>query len=68
MQQCEPYKLSDFTKIKELGKGGFGTVYLARRNSGGMEVCLKKIPWNEEVCVEVIEREAKMLSELNHNI
>ena len=62
----QPYKLSDFTTIKELGKGGFGTAYLVRRNSDGVELCLKKIPLKEGVCSEETEREAKMLSELNH--
>ena len=67
MQQCdEPYKLSDFTIIKELGKGGFGTVYLARRNSDELEVCLKEIPLNKGVSEQEIELEAKMLSEFNY--
>ena len=66
MQQCEPYKLSDFTILKPLGKGGFGTAYLSRRNLDGMQVCMKKIPLNKGVSPQHIEREAKMLSELNN--
>ena len=65
MQQCEPYKLSDFTILKRLGKGGFGTAYLVRRNSDELEVCLKEIPLNKVVSKQKIEGEAKMLSELN---
>ena len=63
MDHCS---LSDFTIIKELGKGGFGRAYLVRRNSDGVELCLKEIPLKEGVCSEETEREAKMLSELNH--
>ena len=49
MQQCETYTISDFTILKPLGKGGFGTVYLARRNSDEIEVCLKAIPLNKGI-------------------
>ena len=62
MDHCS---LSDFTIIKELGKGGFGRAYLVRRNSDGVELCLKEIPLKKGVCSET-EREAKMLSELNN--
>ena len=61
------HKLSDFTKIKKIGKGGFGTAYLARRNSDELEVCLKEIPLNKGLSEQAIEGEAKMLSELNNN-
>ena len=66
MQQCETYTISDFTILKPLGKGGFGTVYLARRNSDEIEVCLKAIPLNKGISEQEIELEAKMLSELNY--
>ena len=62
---CEPYKLSDFTKVRKLGKGGFGETYLARRNSDGIEVCLKVVSLNNRVSKEEIEREARMLSSLH---
>ena len=64
MEHCQPYKLSDFTTIKHLGKGGFGRAYLVRRNSDEVELCLKEIPLKEGVCSEETEREAKMLSGL----
>ena len=64
--QCETYTLSDFTILKPLGKGGFGTAYLARRNSDELEVCLKEIPLNKGVSEQEIELEARMLSELNN--
>ena len=59
-------QLTDFTIIKKLGKGGFGSAYLSHRNSDGMQVCLKIIPLNNGVSPQQIEREAKMLSELNN--
>ena len=58
-------KFSDFEIIRKLGEGGFGSAYLARRKSDEMEVCLKKIPLQKGVSSQQIEREAKMLSELN---
>ena len=60
------YKISDFTIVKQLGKGGFGKAYLARRNSDGIEVCLKEIPLNRSISKQSIEREAKIMSELNN--
>ena len=66
MDDCEPCKLSDFTIVGKLGKGGFGSAYLARRNSDEMEVCLKSIPLRNGVSEKQVEREAQMLSELNN--
>ena len=59
------YQLSDFTIIKQLGKGGFGSAYLALRNSDEMQLCLKVVPLQPGVSQEEILREAKMLSQLN---
>ena len=61
----ETYHLSDFTIVRKLGQGGFGSAYLARRNSDGLDVCLKKIPLRNGVSEQQIEREAKLLSELH---
>ena len=66
MEHCEPYRLSDFMIVKELGKGAFGTTFLASRNLDPVEVCLKEIPLTNGVSPQEIEREAKMLSELNY--
>ena len=65
MSDCEPYKLTDFTLLWKLGKGGFGSAYLARRKSDGMEVCLKVVSRNNGLSEEEIEREARMLSSLH---
>ena len=64
MIQCEPYQLCHFTKSKKIGKGGFGTAFIARLKSYGMEVCLKTLPWSKGVWEEEIDGEAKMLSKL----
>ena len=61
----ETYRLSDFTIARKLGQGGFGSAYLARRNSDGLDICLKKIPLRNGVSEQQIEREAKLLSELH---
>ena len=55
-----------FTIIKRLGKGGFGSAYLARRMSDETEVCVKTVPLNNGVSAQQIEREGKMLSELRN--
>ena len=65
MEHCEPCSLSEFTIVKKLGEGGFGSAYLARRNSDGVEVCLKRIHLNKGLSKQAIEREAKILSDLN---
>ena len=65
MSDCEPYRLTDFTIFRKLGEGGFGSAYLAHRNSDEVEVCLKVVPLNKGVSEEEIEREARMLSSLH---
>ena len=50
--------------MRKLGKGGFGAAYLARRNSDGIELCLKVVSLNNRVSKEEIEREARILSSL----
>ena len=63
MEHCK-HPLSDFTTIRKLGKGSFGTAYLVRRNSDDLAVCLKEIPLRREVSQQEIEREAKALSDI----
>ena len=63
--QSETYKLSDFTIIRKLGEGGFGSAFLARRNSDGIELCLKEIPLYSGISEQQIEREANNLSKFH---
>ena len=55
--------------IKELGRGGMGTVYLAEQVSMGRKVALKvlheKVAWDEEF-VQRFHREARLTAALNH--
>ena len=63
----ETYRLSDFTIARKLGQGGFGSAYLARRNSDGLDVCLKSVALNNGTSEQQIVREATMLSELQND-
>ena len=63
----ETYRLSDFTIVRKLGQGGFGSAYLARRNSDGLDVCLKSVALNNGTSEQQIVREATMLSELQND-
>ena len=65
MEHDEPCHFSHFTIVKELGEGGFGSACLARRNSDGVAVCLTRIPLNKGLSKQSVEREAKLLSDLN---
>ena len=65
MIDSDAYHLSDFTIIKKLGKGGFGSAYLALRNSDKMQVCLKVVPLQTGVSQQDVQREARMLSEVS---
>ena len=66
MDNSESCNLLDFTVIRKLGAGGFGSAYLARRNSDEEEVCLKVLPLSAVASEQEIQREARMLSELNN--
>ena len=65
MIHSERYKLSDFSLIKQLAEGGFWKAYHACRNCDRLDVCLKEIPLNNGISKRAIERDSKMLSELN---
>ena len=56
--------LGKYKIIKRLGKGGMGTVYLAKNESLGNYLAIKKI---EKVVSKIdIKTEQKILTELNH--
>ena len=61
MENC---KLSDFTIKKQLGRGGFGSAYLAVHNTDKKEVCLKFIPLYGGSATKSALDEAKTLSQL----
>lgn len=37
----------DFDKIKDLGKGSFGKVYLCKHKATGREYAIKQIKWDQ---------------------
>ena len=57
MENC---RFSDFTIVKQLGEGGFGSAYLAVHNPHKMQVCLKWIRAPNQSAFD----EAKTLSQL----
>ena len=61
----QTFQLSDFTIVKQLGQGGFGSAYLAVYNPHLKEVCLKFIPLkNNKASKQSAIEEAKTLSQL----
>ena len=59
-------RFSDFSIVTQVGQGGFGSTYLARRNSDGKDVCLKLIPLNSGFTEPRILQEAQTLSRLKN--
>ena len=60
------YTLSDFTCFQKLGEGAFGRVYLARRKSDDVRVCIKMIPLKKSSSDRNAIQEAETLSKLDH--
>ena len=61
-------QLSDFTMVKELGKGNFGSVFLVTSKLTKKVYALKEIKremYNDEQRLEV-EKEIRLLKDLNH--
>jgi serine/threonine-protein kinase len=54
--------------LKVLGRGGMGTVFLARRQHDNQLVALKVSRWEEDLAAQdVIRREAEILARINHS-
>ncbi len=64
-----PGKLGDFTLLRELGRGGMGSVFLALDSRLGRKVALKVLNarfGKNPVFVDSLLREAKAAATLNH--
>ncbi|MEO6334072.1 MAG: serine/threonine-protein kinase, partial [Pyrinomonadaceae bacterium] len=62
-------KLGHYEVIRELGRGGMGTVYLAQDNELGRKVALKVLPSgfdDRSAAARRFRQEARVLSALNH--
>ncbi len=61
--------IGQYEIIRELGRGGMATVYLARQKSIGRTVAIKVIPPNfthDETFMQRFEREVQVISKLQH--
>ena len=52
--------------ISQIGKGGMGTVYLARDENLGVTVAVKRNYFDDERWIEAFKREARLLAGLRH--
>lgn len=69
-KNLKPFKISDFELGRELGKGKFGRVKLARHKKTGMICSLKIISKDvirQENLVDQVIKEIKIQSFLNHS-
>lgn len=65
------YKLyiKEFRKLKKLGEGGFGVVYLGKHSISGEEIAVKIISVSTSITADKVNevfKEAKNLQKLNH--
>ncbi|OQS04113.1 CAMK family protein kinase [Thraustotheca clavata] len=59
--------MDKYTRIRELGEGSFGNVYLMReKKNGGSLVCVKDIAVNGTASVQDCCNEAKLMEKLSH--
>jgi sugar lactone lactonase YvrE len=53
--------------ISQIGKGGMGTVYLARDENLGVTVAVKRNVFDDDRLIEAFKREARLLAGLRHS-
>src|SRR5205085_10905176 len=52
--------------IRQIGKGGMGTVYVARDENLGVTVAVKRNVFNDDRLIKAFKREARLLAGLRH--
>ena len=57
-----------YTIISHIGKGGMGTVYLAKDQNLGVTVAVKQNCFDEQRLIEAFKREARLLAGLRHSV
>lgn len=58
---CETYEI-----LPELGRGSFGTVFLSKEKSSGLELAVKIVTYKKKKDKTMVEMEIDILSSLNH--
>lgn len=56
-----------YTILPELGRGSFGTVFLSKEKSTGMELAVKIVSYKKKKEKAMMEMEIDILSSLNHS-
>lgn len=56
-----------FTILPELGRGSFGTVFLCKEKSSGLELAVKIVTYKKKKEKAMMEMEIDILSSLNHS-
>lgn len=55
-----------FTILPELGRGSFGTVFLCKEKSSGLELAVKIVTYKKKKEKTMMEMEIEILASLNH--
>lgn len=58
--------MATYKYLNEIGSGGFGKVWKARRNEDGTEVAIKKLETKQADALKRFSREVRILSSLDH--
>lgn len=56
-----------YTILPELGRGSFGTVFLCKEKSSGLELAVKIVTYKKKKEKTMMEMEIEILSSLNHS-
>lgn len=56
-----------YTILPELGRGSFGTVFLCKEKSTGLELAVKIVTYKKKKEKQMMEMEIDILASLNHS-
>src|SRR5262245_7608128 len=66
MLEADALVQNRYRVIRQIGKGGMGTVYLARDENLGVTVAVKQNFFDDSRLIEAFKREARLLAGLRH--